>query len=280
MVRAQAKRILDKGKGSTFPAITGKELKELLIPVPPLAEQKRIVAQLDVLFSRIDQTIAQLQDTQAQTKALWASALEETRLKVSGRFNVGKVDDYLQKIQTGTTPPKNNPSYYQDPSIPWFAPSDLGKVKVLSESRNMVSEVAVTEGKAKIFVIPSLLLVAIGATVGKIGLLKARASSNQQITAIHFDKDILHDYAYYWFSAIKDTIINKASAATLPIINQKGIRELPFAAPPLPEQEKIVAQLDAIAERTQALEATTATQLEQLKALKASLLDAAFRGQL
>jgi type I restriction enzyme S subunit len=50
--------------------------------------------------------------------------------------------------------------------------------------------------------------------------------------------------------------------------------------PPLPEQEKIVAQLDAIAERTHALEATTATQLEQLKALKASLLDAAFRGQL
>lgn len=49
---------------------------------------------------------------------------------------------------------------------------------------------------------------------------------------------------------------------------------------PLPEQEKIVAQRDAIAERTQALEATTATQLEQLKALKASLLDTAFRGRL
>jgi restriction endonuclease S subunit len=44
--------------------------------------------------------------------------------------------------------------------------------------------------------------------------------------------------------------------------------------------DQTIAQLDAIAERAQALESATTRQLKQLQALKASLLDAAFRGQL
>ena len=58
------------------------------------------------------------------------------------------------------------------------------------------------------------------------------------------------------------------------------IQNLEIPLPPLPEQEKIVAQLDAIAERTQALEAATTAQIKKLSRLKASLLDAAFRGKL
>lgn len=264
-------------KGKT---LNKSKLQRLRIPVPPLEEQQRIVAQFDALFSRIDQSIAQLQHTLAQTKALWASALEKMRLDVTNNFPMKKVGDLIETIQTGTTPPKKESRYYNDASISWFAPSDLGKSKDLVSSRNKINQSAIHEGKAKIFPNPSLLLVAIGATVGKIGLLKFEGSSNQQITALNFKKGIFCDFAYYWFEAIKTRIINDASAATLPIINQKGIRALPMVLPPLAEQEKIVAHLDAISERTQALEAATTRQIEQLNTLKASLLDAAFRGQL
>ena len=59
------------------------------IPVPPLAEQERIVAKLDALFSRIDQAIAQLQHTQSQTKALFASALDQSFQKNKDRERIG-----------------------------------------------------------------------------------------------------------------------------------------------------------------------------------------------
>ncbi len=39
--------IAEKGSGSTFDAITGKQLKSFMIPLAPLAEQQRIVANLD-----------------------------------------------------------------------------------------------------------------------------------------------------------------------------------------------------------------------------------------
>lgn len=45
------------GQGSTFTAISKKQLKHLLVPVPPLEEQQRIVAKLDALFEKIDNCI-------------------------------------------------------------------------------------------------------------------------------------------------------------------------------------------------------------------------------
>jgi restriction endonuclease S subunit len=68
-------RDLVKG-GVTVESLKYQEFQNHPFPVPPLAEQERIVAKLDALFSRIDQAIAQLQHTQAQTKALFASALD------------------------------------------------------------------------------------------------------------------------------------------------------------------------------------------------------------
>ena len=50
---AHKKMLVDKGTGSTFKAITVEVLKDLIIPIPPLAEQQRIVTQIKTLYDRI-----------------------------------------------------------------------------------------------------------------------------------------------------------------------------------------------------------------------------------
>ena len=50
---AHKKILVDKGTGSTFKAITVEVLKDLIIPIPPLAEQQRIVTQIKTLYDRI-----------------------------------------------------------------------------------------------------------------------------------------------------------------------------------------------------------------------------------
>lgn len=50
-LRANENKIAAKGTGSTFKAITQKDLKSLQIPLPPLAEQKRIAEILDLADS-------------------------------------------------------------------------------------------------------------------------------------------------------------------------------------------------------------------------------------
>jgi len=159
------------------------------------------------------------------------------------------IDDILDDIKTGTTPPKKEQKYYDNPTINWLAPSDFGEHKELNFSKNMINHISIVDKKAKVYPPNSLLLVAIGATIGKIGIIRKESSSNQQITAMKFKDYVDVDFSYYWFVRMKQKIIDSASTATLPIINQKGIKSLPFPLPPLQEQKRIVAKLDTLFEK-------------------------------
>jgi len=71
-----------------------------------------------------------------------------------------------------------------------------------------------------------------------------------------------------------------ATGATIKNISNKALSNLPIFIPSLEKQQCIVADLDSLSERTRTLEASTQEKLTDLNALKASLLDAAFKGGL
>ena len=50
--------ITDLSNSTTFKEVSKSSLKDFKIPLPPLEEQKRIVAKLDNLFAKIDKAIA------------------------------------------------------------------------------------------------------------------------------------------------------------------------------------------------------------------------------
>lgn len=191
-----------------------------------------------------------------------------------GNWKKATVGDKLDSIETGKTPPKSISDYYSTPTVNWYSPSDFSDdKKILSNSKNRINELAIENNKAKIYPKNSILLVGIGATIGKVGLLRERASSNQQITALKFSEDINPDFAYYWFRKLKIFIINISSSATLPIINQKGIKALPLNYPPLPEQRAIVAKLDALFERIDRAIVLVKENIAHTEALMGSVLD-------
>ena len=105
---------------------------------------------------------------------------------------------------------------------------------------------------------------------------------NQDIKVFIPEKEITARYCQYMLKGHQGFILRELvkGGVTVESLKYKDFQSHLFHVPPLAEQTKIVAQLDAISERTQALTAATAAQLEKLKALKASLLDAAFCGQL
>ncbi len=269
-----------KASGTTVKNLNIDMVKTTNIPLPPFEEQKRIVVNLDNLFAKIDKAIALHQKNIDEADIFMASVLNDVFIELEEKYPLKKVSDGLKNILTGTTPPTKEEKYYNEPSINWYSPSDFGKSKVLSLSKNMINSIALTDKKAKIYEKNTLLLVAIGATVGKIGVIKEEASSNQQITAMKFKDDIDVDFSYYWFYYIKQIIINTASAATLPIINQSAIKDLKFIIPPLQTQQKVVSYLDEISNKMEKIKNLQKKKMQSLKELKASILDKAFKGEL
>lgn len=266
--------------GAAQPNINGTKLSEFIVPIAPREEQKRIVEKLDALLTRIDTAIEHLQESISLADALYASTINEQMKLAIEQIGLSKVEEHIVQIQTGTTPPTKQPDFYDDGDINWFSPSDFGDHDILTNSNKKLSQKAFDAGKARKFDAGTVLLVAIGATIGKIGYLERDASSNQQITGMKFSKDIMPRYAYYWFRFIKPEILANASTATLPIINQKGIKELSFCAPGAELQKAICNKIDEVSLFRKNVRAELIEKVDLMRSLKASILDSAFKGEL
>ena len=182
-------------------------------------------------------------------------------------------------MSTGTTPPSDRIDFYGGP-IPWYTPGDLEYQQRLGSSSRTLSELALAERKARMFEPGTVLLVAIGGSLGKVALTHERCSAKQQITGIKFSDEIVPEYGFWWMRGLGKKLMAAAPQATLPIINQARIGEFEISVPPLSEQRRIVAELDGLQVEADALKRLQAETAAELEALLPAILDRAFKGKL
>jgi type I restriction enzyme S subunit len=151
--------------------------------------------------------------------------------------------DFISEIQTGKTPPMNNPEYYSSNDMEWIKPSDIGFGKYITAS-DWISEIAVKANKATIYKPNTILIICIGGGIGRLGIVNKYCSSNQQITGVLFKDNVIPEYAYYFFLSRYKIFEKNSSKSTLPIINQKGLGNLDFLCPKIDFQKEIVKYLD------------------------------------
>lgn len=77
LFRSIESAISDKGTGSTFKAVNKTFLEELEFALPPLDEQRRIVARVEELFSELDKGVDSLKKTRAQLKTYLQAVLKQ-----------------------------------------------------------------------------------------------------------------------------------------------------------------------------------------------------------
>ena len=91
-LKLNIKLLNDLGTGTTFKELSTKALSSIKIPIPPLAEQKQIVAILDQAFEAIDQAKANIEKNIVNAKELFQSKLNAIFSHPSigsGRLNEG-----------------------------------------------------------------------------------------------------------------------------------------------------------------------------------------------
>ena len=291
-----------QASGTTVKNLNIDKLKNIEIPLPPLNEQGRIVGILDLAFEKIDTSVELLKANLANLDELAQSVLdrafnplEDSADSTESTQNPSTHDTQspyplpqhwewktlgeIGDIITGSTPSKNNPKFYGN-DYPLFKPSDLGSGNTIKASDNL-SKLGFESARK----LPknTLLVVCIGASIGKIGLSGIIGSCNQQINAIIPSPNVLSKYLFFvCHSKYFQSILKKnASQTTLPIINKTEFSKLEIPLPKdIKEQEQIAKHLDSTFERIKKLKELYNAQLQDYEELKQSLLTQAFSGKL
>ncbi len=274
-------------KGKT---LNKQKLKQIEILLPKnIKEQERIVGILDENFAKIDENIKILEQDLLNLDELMQSALQKAfnPLKDNAKENYKLPQGWewkslgeIGEIITGTTPSKNNPNFYGN-EYPLFKPSDLNGDMIIKYASDNLSKLGFDN--ARNLPKDTILVVCIGASIGKVGLSGVNGSCNQQINAIIPNSAFTSKYLFFvCLSNYFQTILKKnASQTTLPIINKTEFSKLQIPLPPLKEQKQIASHLlDELSLNIKDLKQNYQAQIKNLQELKKSLLDRAFKGRL
>ena len=151
----------------------------------------------------------------------------------------------ISKTSSGGTPNRKILNYYKG-KIRWFTTSELSQ-KYLYDSNEHITEKAIENSSAKLFKKETILLAMYGATIGKVSILKADATTNQACCAIMPYSNYFNEYIYYQLVFNKKNLINLGCGAGQPNISQKIIKDFSIICPKnKDEQIKIATVLSNI----------------------------------
>ncbi len=179
------------------------------------------------------------------------------------RWETVQISEFC-KTGTGGTPSRSNMErYYEGGTIPWVKSGEL-RENIITGTGEHVTEAALRETSIKLVPAGALLLALYGATVGRLGILGVEATTNQAVC--HIIPDPKKANVRYLFHALSNQVSNlvaRGVGGAQPNISQGIVKELGLMLPPLAEQKRIAAILDA----ADALRAKRREALAQLDAL-------------
>ena len=262
-------RLTDLQKGSSYPAITDKDIYSQFIPLPHISEQRKIVEVLSTVDADIEKTDAIIKETQQLKKGLMEKFFKNKAYCSMKLAKLEKTDltpiyiKDLGKIITGTTPSTKVDEYYNSNDYMFVGPSDLGLKKIIEKSDKYISEKGFRVSRQ----LPqdTVMVVCIGATIGKVGLTSKPCATNQQINSITPKKDFPADYIYYLMSGIKKYLLAFSGDTATPILNKGDFgKVISFVHRSFEERETISNILSETDEKIEN-EQNYKSELEQLK---------------
>ena len=270
----EATNLSDLSTGSVLPQIGKKSVAQISLPLPPLAEQERIVEILEEQFSRLDSALASIKAVREKAKAFRRSLLHSA---FSGELTGGTegwrevaLKDAAEVVM-GQSPPS---SAYNEVGAgkPFFQ----GKAEF--GDKHPTVKKWTTEGSKHS--IAGDILMSVRAPVGPTNIANVDCVIGRGLAAIRAGSLTNQTYLLWVLRSIETDIAARGVGTTFASISGGELRSTRLPLPPLAEQERIVSLLEEQFSRLdKALE--VANQLEaRIASERRSLLHAAFTGEL
>jgi type I restriction enzyme S subunit len=251
------------------------------IPLPPLDEQRHIVARIEELAAKVEEAQGLRRQSAEENQLIIKASLQKFFSPTIDSIELGKVSTVIDP-----NPSHRYPIYIED-GVPIISTVDfvgedaISTVKArrvpLSFYEDTLGRFGVGEGDV------------IFSRKGKIGYARLHPA-NIKLAMTHTlcviqpeQNKLLPKYLLYYTksSAFIDYLMGIMNPNSgVPTLGLGVIRSAPFNLPPLEEQHRIVAYLDDLQSQVDALKRLQTETAAELDALLPSILDKAFKGEL
>lgn len=270
-----------RGMGARRDSVTPAQFLRLPIPLPPLDEQRRIVARIEALAARIAEARGLRQAAMAEAGALWAAGASSLLDAQRGAANMPLGD--IVSVQGGGTPSKSNPLFWVG-DIPWVSPKDM-KSRRICDSHDHISEDAVAWSTTRLLEPGTVLIVTRGMILAHtvpVAVLEMPATINQDMKALTARDGVVPEYLCGVLWALNHELlqhVERSSHDTRKLETSK-LLDFEIPVPDLATQAKLIASFDDLQRQVEALLSRQSETGAELDLLLPSLLDKAFRGEL
>ena len=284
-VRTPAFRDQVRAQGSTnYAAVRPIDVLEYEIPLPPLAEQQRIVARIEELAAKIAEARSLRQQAIQESGVLIGVHVSQLfRQGLERKWKVGILSDYVVEDCYGTSEKTSDDNSgipilrmgniqegridFRD--LKYLHLSDKERRKLLLEQGDILvnrTNSAELVGKCAVFEAEGHFSFASYLIRLRVDLQRAQP----RLVAIFINSPLGRAYML----SQKRQMTGQAN------VNATTLKRLPLALPPLPEQRRIVVYLDGLQSKVDALKKLQTETATELDALLPSILDKAFKGDL
>ena len=260
-------------RGSTVRNLNIELVSNVVVSVPPLAEQQRIVAKLDAAFAEIDRAVEVEKDKQRQVTALYDSRITELLAQLMHEREHKKLSDLCDRITVGYVGKMSN--QYTEDGVPFLRSQSIRPYRISSEGLLYISE-EFDESIAKsrlntndVCVVrtgyPGIAAVVNeewnGANCSDLVIFTPSAELNPYFLELFFNSD----YG-------KTLVMGKVVGAAQKHFNVTSAKEVDFPVADLEEQQSIVSTAERLRSGWENTVSAISRKEEQLACLKSAIL--------
>ena len=285
-LRSKERELAELGKGSTFGAIKRDELRELAVPLPPLPEQRRIVARIEELVSRIEEAKRLRRAAREETEAIMPAALHDVFSQAEAKgWRKVRLVEIVEEIRSGFACGKQ---HAVTEGIPHLRTNNIGIDGELDLSHliympDYMVDLATYSLKKEDVLFNNTNSAEL---VGKTAIIREDlpfAFSNH-LTRIRTKRKLIEpkwlvlNLRCLWYQRFFEKRCRRW-------IGQAGfsptrLKEVEIFIPPLSEQRRIVTHLDRLQTKVEELRRLEEETEREIEAMTSAILDKAFQGGL